>query len=89
MTEMIHGSEALGPRVRSVKALPDYRLELVFTNGERRGYDARGLLDYPAYRRLKDEGFFRTAHVAYGSVCWPGDIDCCPDRLYADSVPMG
>lgn len=88
MTELIHGAEPLGPRVRDVAALPGYQLELTFTNGERRAFDARGLLEYPVYRRLKDEGFFRTARVEYGSVCWPGDIDCCPDRLYRDSVPV-
>lgn len=88
MTEIIHGPEPLGPRVRAVTALPGYHLELTFTNGERRAYDARGLLAFPAYRRLKDEGFFRAARVEYGSVSWPGEIDCCPDRLYADSVPL-
>lgn len=88
MAEIIHGPESLGPRVCAVTALPGHRLDLTFTNGERRAYDARGLLAYPAYRKLKDEGFFRSARVEYGSVCWPDDIDCCPDRLYADSVPL-
>ncbi len=88
MTEILHGPEPLGPRVQAVAALPGHRLALTFTNGERRLYDARGLLDYPAYRRLRDEGFFRAARAEYGTVCWPGDIDCCPDRLYADSIPV-
>ena len=87
MTETIKGREALGPRVRFVKAMPDYRLDLTFTNGERRVYDAAPLLDYPAYRALKNKELFSTARVEYGSVCWPGDVDCCPDRLYRDSIP--
>ena len=36
---------------------------------------------------LKSDALFSAARVEYGSVCWPGDLDCCPDRLYRDSVP--
>lgn len=88
MTETIKGRESLGPRVCAVKALPDYRLDLTFTNGERRVYDVTPLLDWPAYRVLKNKALFSAARVEYGSVCWPGDLDCCPDRLYRDSVPL-
>jgi len=88
MTEIIRGAEALGPRVRAVTAMPDYRLDLTFTNGERRIFDASPLLEWPAYRPLKNIALFTSARAEYGSVCWPGDIDCCPDRLYRDSVPV-
>ncbi|MBR1560047.1 MAG: DUF2442 domain-containing protein [Clostridia bacterium] len=88
MEDMIRGPEELGPRVRSVAALSGYRLDLMFSNGERRIYDAAPLLDWPAYRALKDESVFSSAHAEYGTVCWPGDVDCCPDRLYRDSVPV-
>ncbi len=89
MTEIIRGAEALGPRVRAVSALSGHRLDLVFTNGEHRVYDASALLEWPAYRALKDDAIFSEARAEYGSVSWPGDIDCCPDRLYRDSVPAG
>lgn len=85
MTDFVRGAEALGPRVRAVKPLPGYRLDLTFSTGERRVFDASSLLKYPAYRRLRDESFFMLAEVAYGTVCWPGDLDCCPDRLYRES----
>ena len=88
MTETIRGAEALGPRVRAVTALSGHRLDLVFSNGQRRIYDASELLEWPAYRALKDDALFSAARAEYGSVCWPGDIDCCPDRLYRDSVPV-
>lgn len=89
MTEILRGREPLGPRVRSVRAMPGYKLDLTFTTGERRVFDAKGLLEYPAYRRLRDEAFFLLADVAYGTVCWPGDLDCCPDRLYQESREIG
>ena len=88
MTEIVRGAEPLGPRVRSVGVMPGHMLALTFTNGERRVYDATPLLEWPAYRSLKNDALFSSARVEYGSVCWPGDIDCCPDRLYRDSKPI-
>lgn len=88
MVETLKGAEALGPRVCAVNVMPEYRLQLSFTNGETRIYDAAPLLEWPAYRALKDVDFFNAARVAFGTVCWPDDIDCCPDRLYRDSVPV-
>jgi len=88
MTETIIGKEKLSPRVQSVKALPNWELLLCFTNGEKRCFDAKPLLQYPAFRPLKDKRFFETVQVAYGTICWEGDIDYCPDTLYQQSSPL-
>jgi hypothetical protein len=80
--------EPLGPRVVSVKPLEGYRLLVEFTNGEQRLFDAIRLFDYHAFRRLRDEGFFRLVKVAHGTVVWPENIDYCPDTLYIESVPV-
>lgn len=77
----------LGPRVVSVHTLPDFRIGVAFDNGERREFDVKPLLDYPAFAPLRNETFFHLARVQFGTVCWPGDIDLCPDTLYAQSVP--
>lgn len=87
MTEFVFG-EALGPRVRRVVPLPDYQLQLTFSNGEERLFDASALLDFPAFAPLKDKAFFNLVRADYGTVCWPGDIDYCPDTLYAQSRSM-
>src|SRR4030042_311801 len=73
------------PRVKSVRAGDDYRLELVFTNGETRSYDCRPLLDFGVFRELKDANYFRQARVEIGTVVWPHEQDICPDTLYLDS----
>jgi len=88
MTEILHGKEKLSPRVKQATALPDYRLQLEFSNGEWRCFDASPLLAYPAFQPLKDEAFFRLVQVEYGTVCWPGDIDYCPDTLYSQSTKI-
>lgn len=74
--------------VVSVRPLPDYRLELVFENGERRRFEMAPYLHLPVFRRLENSAFFSLAHVDYGTVCWPGEIDIAPETLYDCSVPI-
>ena len=83
--EFIHGKERLLPRVLSVEIRPDYHLLLTFRNGEKRLFDVSELMNLPAYRTVKN--VFSSAHVEYGTVVWPGDIDISPETLYLKSVP--
>ena len=73
------------PRVRTVKALPGYRMELEFTNGEIGVYDCAPVLDFGVFSELKDEAYFQKAAVVNGTVAWPHEQDICPDTLYLDS----
>jgi hypothetical protein len=73
------------PRVRAVKAKPDYQLEITFTNGEVGIYDCHPLLTFGVFVEFKDEAYFRQVHVANGTVAWPHEQDICPDALYLDS----
>lgn len=72
--------------VVSVKAKPDFRLE--FENGERRVFDMAPLMDKKPFTRLKESGSFLGAHIDYGTVVWPGNIDIAPETLYDRSVPL-
>ena len=74
--------------VVKVKAQPDYRLELEFENGERRVFDMAPLMDKKPFTRLRGTGAFFGAHVDYGTVVWPGNIDIAPETLYDRSVPL-
>ncbi|MDR0884052.1 MAG: DUF2442 domain-containing protein [Oscillospiraceae bacterium] len=78
----------LGPRVTTVLPLKDYVLALGFNNGESRLFDAKPLLKEAVFSRLKCVPYFNLVRVAYGTIAWPGDIDYCPDCLYAQSIPM-
>ncbi|WP_340122813.1 DUF2442 domain-containing protein [Methylobacter svalbardensis] len=75
--------------VNSVEIMSDFVLLLTFSGGERRCFDMRPYLHYPVFRRLENPGFFSLAHVDYGTVTWPGDIDIAPETLYEYSVPLG
>lgn len=75
-------------RVKSVRALDDYKLSLLFTNGERRIYDLKPFLDMPCYQALKDPELFRQAYIECGTVEWNEETDIAPETLYSDSVPV-
>ena len=75
------------PRVKQVRHLGDYRLELSFTDG------TTGELDFKqrvvgrggVFRPLEDMAFFKQVQVdrEAGTIVWPNEVDFCPDVLYS------
>lgn len=72
---------------RTVKTLPDYRLLITFDNHERRIFDVKPYLQNKFFAPLNDRGVFAQARVNQITVEFPGEIDFCPDELYANSTP--
>lgn len=83
MTEI---EEEMSPMAEAVEARPDYRLIVTFTNGERKEYDARPMLNVPMYKNLRK--VFSCVRVENGFVVWPGDMDIDPDKLYLRSTSL-
>ncbi len=75
----------MNPRVSEVRAIDHYKLDIIFTNGEKGIYDCSGLLDFGVFNELKDRGYFNQVYVAGGTVAWPHEQDICPDTVYLDS----
>ena len=75
----------MNPRVKSVLVLNDYKLSLVFTNGERGIYDCSEFIEFGVFKEFKNYGYFKLAKVEHGTVIWPHEQDICPDTLYLDS----
>ena len=75
----------MNPRVAEVKTTNDYKLHLVFDNGQTGVYDCAGLLNFGVFRELQDTHYFHQARVLGGTVVWPHEQDICPDTLYLDS----
>ncbi len=75
------------PRVKRVRHLGEYRLELIFTDGTKGELDleerivGRGGVFLP----LKEIAFFRQVEVdpEAGTIAWPNGVDFCPDVLYS------
>jgi len=71
--------------VKNVKPLPDYKLELVFENKERKIFDVKPYLNTGLFKTLKDEKFFKAVKVSYDSIEWPNGVDLDPEILYEKS----
>ncbi len=78
----------MNPRVKSVVAKDDYKLEIEFSNGETGIYDCAHLLDFGVFRELRDICYFRQVRAENGTVVWPHEQDICPDTLYEDSKKL-
>ena len=76
----------MNPRVKEVTTTEDYKLQLIFDNGEQGLYDCSDLLDFGVFAELQDKRYFKKAVVLDGTVVWPNNQDICPDTLYLDSV---
>ena len=79
----------MSPYVKHVRPLDDYRLELVFENGECRIFNAKPYLHRGVFTRLQNRAVFQSARVVAGSVEWAGELDLSYDTLYLESEPMG
>jgi hypothetical protein len=72
----------MNPRVKFVKYISPFKLELTFVNEEVKEFDLSPYLNYPVFEKLKDESYCRKARVAYGTVVWDEETDLDPDTLY-------
>lgn len=72
-------------KVKSVSALPGYRLSVQFSEGATKIYDVSPLLgSIPAFGALRDEKLFSEAHVDVGGygIVWNDDLDLACDELW-------
>jgi len=78
----------MNPRVIKVKPLIDFKLELTFSNGEKRVFDMKPFLNTGQFIQLKNEAMFASVVCTMGSIQWQNGLDLCPDMLYEDSGPV-
>jgi hypothetical protein len=65
------------------RALPGYRLELQFDNGESGTVDLSEFVGRGVFAAWEQPGVFdQVILTSEGAVEWPGEIDMCPDALY-------
>lgn len=74
--------------VTDVQPREDYTLLLTFSDGEKRVYNARPLLEKNIYHKLKNLSFFMSAREDCGTVVWNEDVDIAPEHLYENSVSV-
>ena len=75
------------PRVKRVRHMFDYRLEMSFTDGTTGELDFRQRIvgRGGVFRQLEDIEFYKQVQVdpEAGTIVWPNGVDFCPDVLYS------
>jgi hypothetical protein len=70
-------------RPMQVRALPNYRLYLEFSDGEKGEVDLSDLAGKGVFEVWNDYGFFEQVHIAeHRAIQWNDRIELCPDALY-------
>lgn len=70
-------------RVKNVKVLGDYRLELAFDDGARGIVDLSDLVGKGVFALWRDRAVFARVRIGTsGELVWDDQVDLCPDALY-------
>lgn len=75
------------PKLKRVKALDNYQIELIYETGEVKIYDMMNLIKTcKFYNNLKDEKYFKNIKIFGLSIQWENGEDIAPETLYEDSI---
>lgn len=72
-------------RLSKVKPLPNYELAVEFNDGVHGVVEMANLImgdKAGVFAALKDRAIFDKAHLEYGALTWPGEIDLAPDVMH-------
>jgi len=72
-------------KVISAKANDDFTLDLEFTDGSCRRFDAKPYLEKGIFTELKDLTYFKNIKIVFGTVQWKNEQDFAPETLYLES----
>lgn len=80
-------------KVKSVKPLPNYSLDVLFENGTSKEYDVKPLFHrWPVFQDLQQiQGLFHLVQVDSGGygISWNDDIDLSCNELWDNGVIRG
>jgi len=68
--------------VWNAEYIGDYRISLVFNNGESKIVDLSDKLIGKVFEPLKDKKFFRTFSIKFNTIEWSNGADFAPEYLY-------
>ena len=78
--------------LQAVTPLSDYRLKVQFMDGSTGMVLMENLIlsqNAGVFAALRDVSLFNQAHIEYGVVTWPGEIDLAPDVMYEEIKAHG
>ena len=71
-------------KVIEATANEDFSLDLKFSDGSIKRFDAKPYLDYEVFKSLKNADYFKQIRIAFGTVQWADEQDISPDTLYLE-----
>jgi hypothetical protein len=71
--------------IKQVEPLDNFKLKLLFSNGEKRIFDSSPYLNLEIFKPLKDKVFFRKVKIKFDTIEWPNEADFDPEFLYEKS----
>lgn len=74
--------------IKAVEPQDNYRLLLIFENGEKRQFDMKPYLDIGIFQELKDITLFKTVKTNFDSIVWDIEADFDPEILYKKSIKV-
>ncbi len=75
-------------KVIAAKANDDYSLDLKFSDGKCKRFDAKPYLDYEVFKNLKDLNRFKRVKIAFGTAQWTDEQDISPETLYLEGAEI-
>lgn len=74
------------PRPKKVEVLENYKLKILFDNGEQKIYDMEKNIKEKFYRNLENSDYFKTVKVSGITLEWENGEDIDPNELYENSI---
>ena len=74
------------PRIKSVRPLNKFHLEIIYETNEKKIYDMDYLLEMDCYKKLRDVNYFNKVKSVETTVEWPDGEDVDPNELYENSL---
>lgn len=74
------------PRIKSIKTLDNFCIEILYINGEKKLYNMKKNLEYNFYKNLNNINYFMLAKSVDTTIEWPKGEDIDPNELYNNSI---
>ncbi len=75
------------PDVIDFEILPDYRIKVTLSNGNKGIFDVKPYLDKGIFQELKDYNYFKRARIEFGTITWPNEQDFSPETIEIKMEP--
>ena len=75
------------PDVIDFEILPDYRIKITLSNGNKGIFDVKPYLDKGVFKELKNYDYFRRARIEFGTITWPNEQDFSPETIEVRMEP--